>query len=322
MSTTTKITNALIKARADGRVSSEFGVEALVAAISSTISDIDSADDNGYITTTLPNVYANGTTITAGTTQTQAGATALTKEFNNITTVTTAGDGVALPTAVAGLSVTVKNGGANALTIYPFLGDFIDDESVNVGISVPVEATVVFKAISTTTWESDSENVVGTVVTTGSIVERVAGAGTAVKNPSGIITAATLAPTALTSNSYYALSKVDGLTVTLPALSATNIGLRYKFAIITSCTSVGYIFNTTGTNVFIGGVYGTIAGGSDAAADSELSVSSVNKTITLGATTTCGLAGGWIEVVAISATQWSVSGIVLGSGTIATPFSN
>ena len=81
------------------------------------------------------------------------------------------------------------------------------------------------------------------------------------------------------------------------------------------------MFNTTGSNVFIGGIYGTIANPADAV-DMEFSLSTVNKTITLDATTKCGLAGGWIEVVAVSATQWAVTGFTLGTGTIATPFSN
>ncbi len=158
-------------------------------------------------------------------------------------------------------------------------------------------------------------------VTTDIITERTSGNGTYMKVHAAIVTALTLAPTALTSGSTYALSKADGQTITLPALSAANIGITYKFKIITSCTSVGYVINTTGTDVFIGGIYGTIAA-PNATNDALFSVSTANKTMTFGATTTCGLLGGWIEVTAISATQWQVNGLVLGTGTIATPFSN
>mgnify|MGYP001595297426 CR=1 FL=1 len=45
----------------------------------------------GIQTYDTPNVYDHNTTISAGATQTQAGATALTGEFNNVTTVTTSG---------------------------------------------------------------------------------------------------------------------------------------------------------------------------------------------------------------------------------------
>lgn len=64
--------------------------------------------------------------ITAGTTQTQGGATALTTEVNRVTTVGTAGDGVKLPTAAAGKEVIVRNVGANNLQIWPSSGDRID----------------------------------------------------------------------------------------------------------------------------------------------------------------------------------------------------
>lgn len=153
------------------------------------------------------------------------------------------------------------------------------------------------------------------------ISERTSGAGTAIKTPVISAGAATLAPTAEQSGSIIALAKADGITVTLPACSATNIGIRYKFLVAVSCTSVGYVINTTGTDVFLGGIYGTIAN-PDAANDMEFSTSTANKTITLDATTKCGLIGGWVEVVCVSGTQWMVTGVTLGTGTIVSPFSN
>lgn len=167
---------------------------------------------------------------------------------------------------------------------------------------------------------------VGTVTSTAgfvgdSILEKTAGAGTTIKTPVVSAGAATLAPTVLQSGSLIALAKADGLTVTLPAASAANIGVRYKFVVAVTCTSVGYVINTTGADVFLGGIYGTIANNS-IAGDSLFSVSTVNKTITLDATTKCGLIGGWLEVTCVSGTQWSVTGFTLGTGAISTPFSN
>jgi hypothetical protein len=57
-----------------------------------------------------------GTITAAGTTQ--AGATALTSQFNVVTTVPV-GSGVVLPTAVAGNHCIVRNSGANPLLVYP-----------------------------------------------------------------------------------------------------------------------------------------------------------------------------------------------------------
>jgi len=69
--------------------------------------------------------------ITAGSTQTQAGATALTSELNRLTTVGTTGDGVKLPTAEAGLVCVIRNDGANAAQIWPNTSDSIDGGSAN-----------------------------------------------------------------------------------------------------------------------------------------------------------------------------------------------
>lgn len=156
----------------------------------------------------------------------------------------------------------------------------------------------------------------GTVVT-ATITPAVSGAGTIIKAPAGIFTGASVAAAVQLSGGVYGLSKADGIAVTLPTLSTANIGYRLRFHILTSCTSVGYIFTSAVTNVMIGGLWSTIAN-PDAANDMEFNIAtSTNNTLTLGATTACGLAGGWVEFTAISATQWAVSGVVLGSGTLA-----
>ena len=105
---------------------------------------------------------------------------------------------------------------------------------------------------------------------------------------------------------------------------SSKIFRNYYFitSVIKAVTAGGtYAVNTTGADVFLGGVYGTIANNASAG-DSLFATSTVNKTLTLNATTTGGLIGGWLEFTMISATQWSVSGTTLGTGAIATPFSN
>ena len=94
------------------------------------------------------------TGITAGTTQTQNGATALTGRFNNVTTVANASDGVKLPAATAGLTVVVHNSGANALKIWPATDDAIDGASANAGVIVGINSRVTFTAIDGTNWKS------------------------------------------------------------------------------------------------------------------------------------------------------------------------
>jgi hypothetical protein len=111
----------------------------------------------GVQTFLSPNNYSIATTITAGTTQTQAGATLLTAEFNNVTTVGTAGDGVRLPDAVVGAKITIKNSGANALAIYPFASDSIDALAANLPIRIQPGSVIQFNAKTSGIWESNSD---------------------------------------------------------------------------------------------------------------------------------------------------------------------
>ena len=70
--------------------------------------------------------------ITAGATQTQAGATALTKDINRVTVVGTDDDGVKLPAASAGLEILIINADAGQdIQIWPNTGDAIDGGSAN-----------------------------------------------------------------------------------------------------------------------------------------------------------------------------------------------
>ena len=70
--------------------------------------------------------------ITAGATQTQAGATALTKDINRVTTDGTDNDGVKLPTVSAGLEILIINADAGQdIQIWPNTGDAINGGSAN-----------------------------------------------------------------------------------------------------------------------------------------------------------------------------------------------
>jgi len=91
--------------------------------------------------------------ITAGTTQTQAGATALTTMINEVSTVGTANDGVKLKTAVAGDMQVVINNGANNLKIWPASGDNLG-AGVDTGIVIGPGANITFMAYDTTNWET------------------------------------------------------------------------------------------------------------------------------------------------------------------------
>jgi hypothetical protein len=83
----------------------------------------------------------------------QATATALTKEINIVSTVTS-GQGVALPTAVAGMVIYITNTSANSLLVYPASGGTINSLSANAALTQTAGATLQFIAPTTTQWYS------------------------------------------------------------------------------------------------------------------------------------------------------------------------
>lgn len=192
----------------------------------------------------------------------------------------------------------------------------IVDQVVALDTSDNVSGSYAFTGANTHSGTETFSNAAG--VTTNTITPRTSGAGTSLQVPAGVYTTTPQALAITQSGGTYGLSKADGLAVTLPALATVGLGTKFKFHIITTCTSVGYVINTgEAGDVFVGSLWATIAN-PDAANDMELNLAAGTvNTLTLGATTACGLAGGWVEVTAISATQWAVSGIVLGSGTVA-----
>jgi hypothetical protein len=83
----------------------------------------------------------------------QSNATALTKEFNVVSTVN-AGQGVRLPAAVAGMAIIVTNATATDLNVYPNTGAAINTGSANAAIVQTARATIQYIATSTTQWYS------------------------------------------------------------------------------------------------------------------------------------------------------------------------
>jgi hypothetical protein len=81
----------------------------------------------------------------------QGDATALTKAFNVVSTVS-AGQGVVLPTAVAGMRVTVVNTSGNTVLVYPASGAAINALATNAGYSLPTIGRLDYIATSTTQW--------------------------------------------------------------------------------------------------------------------------------------------------------------------------
>lgn len=93
-----------------------------------------------------PVIHSVTTGITAGTTQTQAGATKLVSNYNNVATCANANDGVQLPSAAAiGQTIQIRNSGAANLKIWPASG-----EKCNTGTTDAGDTTVLAAAATRT----------------------------------------------------------------------------------------------------------------------------------------------------------------------------
>ena len=83
---------------------------------------------------------------------------ALSKNLNIVTIVATAADSVTLPAAVVGLRITIVNLGANAIAVFPYTSDSINDEVADASITQQPETTVTYNCYTGTLWESDNES--------------------------------------------------------------------------------------------------------------------------------------------------------------------
>jgi hypothetical protein len=79
------------------------------------------------------------------------GGSPITKDINQISTCANAGDSITLPTAAAGLTVTIINNGANAADVFPASGDNCGG-GVDTAVSLAAGANITYVAYDATTW--------------------------------------------------------------------------------------------------------------------------------------------------------------------------
>ncbi len=166
----------------------------VTAASNTDVQDISLAE--GWLPATVNNMFraflahvanaANGVsgwltlqnTITAGTTQTQAGATAITGPLARVTTCANANDGVKLPTCAAEVMITVMNLGATNLQVWPNTSDTVNGgsaDAVDANV-IPPDSSRTYLGLDATDWRAVPFNVgvtgaitATTVTTTGAI---------------------------------------------------------------------------------------------------------------------------------------------------------
>lgn len=214
-----------------------------VTAIAGTANQIAASGSTGSVTLSIPSSFIAPGSVAVTTSlsksistavsaagSTQGTATALTTDYNVVTTAA-ASTGVVLPTAASpfGREVVVVNRGANPLTVYPATGAQIDGAATNAGVVVPVNAEVSFFSSSATQWFT---------------MDSVLSAGTAISvtQGNGIITVANTGVTSAVAGTGISVSGATG-AVTISNTGVTSVALSLPSFLTVSGSPV----TTTGT---------------------------------------------------------------------------
>ena len=102
--------------------------------------------------------------------------------------------------------------------------------------------------------------------------------------------------------------------------TTNNQGVTYTVWVPTTISTSSLKIGTDGTDKYVGSVISVDTDSSGAVVGFTAGAS--NDYINLNGTTTGGVAGTWIQIVAVAANKYMVTGVVNGSGTVATPFAN
>jgi hypothetical protein len=100
--------------------------------------------------------------------------------------------------------------------------------------------------------------------------------------------------------------------------TVNNVGTTYTFVVETAATALA--IKTDGTDKFVGSVLMVDTDSSGALAG--FAPASSNDVINLDGSTTGGIAGSTITVSVLAANKYMVTGVLLASGTVATPFAD
>lgn len=113
------------------------------------------------------------------------------------------------------------------------------------------------------------------------------------------------------------LAVASGATVTLPT---PKEGMQFDFGVTVSRTSNSYKIITAAATQFLLGAY--MAGDATIATSGDVFTGdgTTHVALTFDGDTKGGLVGGRLRFTALSATQWYVEGMVVGTGTMATAF--
>lgn len=137
------------------------------------------------------------------------------------------------------------------------------------------------------------------------------------------LSSATKTVTADDSGTIYLLARAGGIDVALPELSSVEIGAWFEFHVVTPVSGDAYTITAQAGDLLTGIVtlFDTDTSNAPSFARPD---GSDDLIVTLNATTSGGgVSGGgdMLRFVATSATSWRVSGTLLHTSNVATPFS-
>ena len=227
--------------------------------------------------------------ITAGSTQTQAGATALTGTINRVTVSGTNGDGVQLPTAVAGLTCLIINAdAAQTIDVWPASGDKIQGGSTDAvdPTSIAAGTSREFYSIDAAEWLRD--------IPVGTVLQRVVintTTGTNSTSTTEAATALTATISMLDAGSQVQVTAMGPWAVSRSSGSPTNMQgfLRLWESAVTSGTNladerIGYTYGLASQPPY------AVAGGGYAAKVLDTPGDKAATTYVLGILTSVGSA--------------------------------
>ena len=99
-----------------------------------------------------------------------------------------------------------------------------------------------------------------------------------------------------------------------------NEGVVYTIWVPTTIATSSLKIGTDGTDKYVGSVLSIDTDSSGAAVG--FTAASTNDFINFNGGTTGGVAGTWVQIVAVAANKYMVTGTVLGTGVVATPFAD
>ena len=131
----------------------------------------------------------------------------------------------------------------------------------------------------------------------------------------------TLTLTAAQSGSLIILDRAAGVTVTLPTTPAVGTFFIFKVAVTVTSNSDKMITGSA-TELLVGSIINCDTDTSDTVAIWKALVGSSYISVNLNGGTTGGLKGDYFRVTCLNSTTWHVTGVINGTGTVATPFAN